>query len=86
MAVSEELGMSVTGSRVGLCSKENWRDLRMEHELQQCLLLQLLPLKGGVEQGKEQGPAVKFPVLKFYGLGMGRGPREVGGKALGPSG
>ena len=58
----------------------------MGHEPKQCLLLQLLPIKGGVEQGKEQGPAVKFPVLKFYGLGMGRGPREVGGKALGPSG
>ena len=58
----------------------------MAHESEHCLLLQLLPLKGGVEQGKERAPAVKFPVLKFYGLGMGRGPREVGGKALGPSG
>ena len=36
----------------------------MGHELKQCLLLQLLPKKGGVGQGKEQGPAVKFPIFK----------------------
>ena len=43
----------------------------MRHEPKQCLLLQLLPLKGGVEQGKERGPSGKFPALK-------RGSREVG--------
>ena len=46
----------------------------MRHKPKQCLLLQLLPLKGGVEQGKEQGPAGKFPALK-------RGSREVGVEA-----
>ena len=45
----------------------------MEHEPEQCLLLQLLPIKGGVGQGKEWGPAVKFPVLKFLGIGFVKG-------------
>ena len=49
----------------------------MGHEPKLCLLLQLLPIKGGVEQGKERGPAVKFPVIKLFGSGMGRGSREV---------
>ena len=33
-------------------------------EPKQCLLLQLLPIKGGVEQGKERGPAVKISCFK----------------------
>ena len=37
------------------------------------LLLQLLPLKGGVEQGKEWAPAVKFPDLKLFRIGYGEG-------------
>ena len=37
----------------------------MRHELEQCLLSQVLPAKGRVEQGKEWGPVVKFPVLKL---------------------
>ena len=41
----------------------------MGHEPQQCLLLQLLPIQGGVEQGKARGPAVKFPACS--GLDMG---------------
>ena len=41
--------------------------------LNKCLLLQLLPLKGGVGQGKEQGPAVKFPVLKLFRTGYREG-------------
>ena len=45
----------------------------MGHESEQCLLLQLLPIKGGVAQGKEQGPEVKFPVLKLFGTGYGEG-------------
>ena len=44
----------------------------MEHEPEQCLLLQLLPIMGGVGQGKEWGPAVKFPV-KFLGIGFVKG-------------
>ena len=39
----------------------------MGHEPKQCLLLQPLPIKGGVGQGKEWGSAVKFPVLKLFG-------------------
>ena len=38
----------------------------MGNEPKQCLLIQLLPIKGGVEQRKERGPVVKFPVLKLY--------------------
>ena len=38
-------------------------NLREIRESKQCLLLQLLPIKGGVEQG----PAVKFPALKLFG-------------------
>ena len=38
----------------------------MGHEPEQCLLLQLLPIKGG-------GPVVKFPVLKFFKMGYGEG-------------
>ena len=45
----------------------------MGHEHEQCLLLQLLPIKGGVEQGKEGGPAVKFPILKFFRTGYREG-------------
>ena len=45
----------------------------MGHKPEQCLLLQLLPIKGGVGQGKELGPAVKFPVLKFLGIGFMEG-------------
>ena len=45
----------------------------MGHEPKQCLLLHLLPVKGGVEQGKEQGPAVKFPVLMLFGAGYREG-------------
>ena len=41
----------------------------MGHEPEQCLLLQLPQVKGGVEQGKEQGPLVKFLVLKLFGEG-----------------
>ena len=52
----------------------------MGHEPKQCLLLQLLPVKGGVEQGKEQGPAVKFPVLRLFRPAMERGSREAGVK------
>ena len=52
----------------------------MGHEPKLCLLLQLLPIKGGVKQGKERGPAVKFPVLKLFGPGIQRGSREVGVK------
>ena len=57
----------------------------MGHEPQQSLLLQLLPIKGGVGQGKEWGPAGKLPVLKLFG------PHREGiwggrGKALGPAG
>ena len=73
MACLEELGMSVAGLRVGLRSKENSGDWRMGHELQQCLLLQLLPLKRGVGQGKDRGPVVKFPVLKLFQTGHGEG-------------
>ena len=40
----------------------------MGHEPKQCLLLQLLPLKGAVEQGKEQDPAMRFPVLFGEGI------------------
>ena len=43
----------------------------MGHEPYQCLLLQLLPLKGGVGQGKERGPVAKFPVLKLFRTGYG---------------
>ena len=35
----------------------------MGHEPEQCLLLQLLPIKGAVEQGEEQDLAMRFPVL-----------------------
>ena len=57
----------------------------MGHEPQQSLLLQLLPIKGGVGQGKEWGPAGKLPVLKLFG------PHREGiwggrGKAVGPAG
>ena len=45
----------------------------MGHEPQQCLLLQLLPIMGGVEQGKERGPAVKFPALKLFRTRYGEG-------------
>ena len=45
----------------------------MGHEHEQCLLLQLLPIKGGVEQGKERGPAVKFLVFKFFRMGYREG-------------
>ena len=38
----------------------------MGHEPEQCILLRLLTIKRGVELGKEQGPAVKFPVLKLF--------------------
>ena len=51
---------------------------RMGHEPQQCLLLQLLPLKEQAEQGKEHSPAAKLPVLKLFRPGVGRGSREVG--------
>ena len=54
----------------------------MGHEPEQCLLLQLLPLKGG---GKEWGPAVKFPVLKLFGTGAG-GSREFRVKPWDPQG
>ena len=57
----------------------------MGREPKQCFLLQLPPLKGGVGQGKEQGPALKFPVLKLF-TGYGRGSREVGVKAWDPQG
>ena len=50
----------------------------MGHEWEQCLLLQLLPINGRVGKGMEQGPAVKFPVLKLSGTRYGRGSREVG--------
>ena len=39
----------------------------MGQEPKQYLLLQLLPLKGGVEQG----PAVEFPVLNLFGTRYG---------------
>ena len=55
-------------------------------EPKQCLLLQLLPIKGGEKQGKEWGPAVKFPVLKLFGPGIERGSREVGVKPWDPGG
>ena len=58
----------------------------MGHEPKLCLLLQLLPIKGGVEQGKEWGLAVKFPVLKLFRTGYGVGISGGPGKALGPSG
>ena len=45
----------------------------MGYEPQQCLLLQLLPMKGGVEQRKEWGPVVKFPVLKLFRTGYMEG-------------
>ena len=57
----------------------------MGHEPKLCLLLQLLPIKGGVEQGKEWGLAVKFPVLKLFRTGYGEGISGGPGKALGPS-
>ena len=47
----------------------------MGHEPKQCLLLQLLPLKGVVEQGKEQDPAMRFP--------LGRGSRDPQGRGWG---
>ena len=58
----------------------------MGHELKQCLLLQLLPTKGGMGQGKERGPEVKFPVLNLFGPGYWEGTSRGQGKALGPSG
>ena len=58
----------------------------MAHESEHCLLLQLLPLKGGVEQGKERAPAVKFPVLKLLRIGCGEGSREVWVKPWDPQG
>lgn len=45
----------------------------MGQEPKQCFLLQLLSVKGGMEQGKEWGPAVKFPVLSLFGAGYGEG-------------
>lgn len=57
----------------------------MGHEPKQCLLHQLLPLKG-VEQRKELGPAVKFPVLKVLGTGYREGIYGGQTKALGPLG
>ena len=46
-----------------------------------CLLLQLLPIKGGVGQGKEWGPAVKFPVSKLFGTRYMEGTLRVEGGA-----
>ena len=45
----------------------------MGHEPEQCLLLQLRLVKGGEEQAKEWGPAVKFPALKLWDLVWGGG-------------
>ena len=42
--------------------------------------------KGRTEQGKEQGPAVKFPALKLLGTRYGEGIRGGWGKTLGTSG
>ena len=39
----------------------------MGHEPKQCLLLQLLPMKGGEGQRKEQGPTEQLPALKLSG-------------------
>ena len=50
----------------------------MGHEPEQCLLLQLLQVKEGVERG----PLVKFPVLKLFG----EGSRETGVKPWNPQG
>ena len=41
----------------------------MGREPQQGLRLQLLPIQGGEEPGKEGGPAVKFPALKLFRTG-----------------
>ena len=43
----------------------------MGHEPEQCLLPQLLPLKGAMDQGKQWGPVVKFPVLKLFRTSTG---------------
>ena len=40
----------------------------MGHEPEQCLLLQLLPMKERVGQGKEWAAAVKSPVFKLFGI------------------
>ena len=53
----------------------------MGHEPKQCLLLQLLPIKGGVGQGKEWGPARKFPVLKLLRTRYMEGTLRVEGGA-----
>ena len=58
----------------------------MRHEPEQCLLLQLLPIKGGVEQGKEGGPAVKFLVFKFFRTGYREGSYGGRVKPLDPRG
>ena len=58
----------------------------MGHELKQCLLPQLLPLKERVERRKEWSPAVKFPVSKVFGTGYWGGDLGRWGKALGSSG
>ena len=42
--------------------------------------------KRGVGQGKERDPSGKFPVLKLFGTGVGRAPREVGVEPWDPRG
>ena len=42
--------------------------------------------KGRVDQGKEWGPVVKFPVLKLFWTSTGKGIQGGLGKALGVEG
>lgn len=58
----------------------------MGYEPEQCLLPQVLPIKGGGEQRKDQGPVVKLPVLRSFGTGYVEGIQEGCGRSLSPLG